>query len=351
MRKKIRTSQIMLTLLSVFLLMLSTIQYTYIYQTENVIRVRFEDDVISAVQLAEYYEQKREEPDIPDITLWNLKEQAEVSTEDCSRADRFALIEGYGDLGKVTPGRLVEGGYPVKSDTDGCALSEAGAKALFGSSGVVGKTLKFNGKEYIIRGIVKSEKRMLWIQNPAASGFPFAEMSYPDKAAASDAKDWLMQQGYGEPKVMLSGGDYSAFNFLFITLPVWVFCIHYYFNLKRTVRRFTNRYVGYGLALLWSAGLIVLIFAGIKYSFRFSLDYIPTRWSDFGFYSGLAAQLAESARSIAEFKRLPGDAELLMHSRYSAYCAWGSLAFMIGAVTRRGRKQAKLTRNSKNYES
>lgn len=340
LRKKIRTSQIMLTLLSVFLLVFSAIQYIYIYRTENVIRVRFEDDVISAVQLSEYYEQKKEEPDIPDITLWKLKEQAEVSTEDCSRVDGFALIEGYGDLGKVMPDRLVEGGYPVKSDTDGCALSEAGAKALFGSSDVVGKPLKFGGKEYIIRGIVKSGKRMLWIQNPAA-GFPFAEMSYPDRVAASDAKGWLMQQGYGEPKVMLSGGDYSAFNFLFITLPVWVFCIHYYFNLKRTVRRFTNRYVGYGLTFLWSAGLIVLIFAGIKYSFRFSLDYIPTRWSDFGFYSGLAAQLAESARSIAEYKRLPGDAELLMHSRYSAYCAWGSLALMIGAVTRRGRKQAK----------
>lgn len=351
MRKRIRASQIILFLLSFILLIFSAIQYIYIAHAEHEIRVRYEGEVLSAGRLDDYYVQrkdksqgkKEQEPNVPDITLWNLKEQISVTAEDLFSADGFILIEGYGNLEKIIPGRRFTGVYPAKSDTDGCAVSDTGAKALFGSSDVLGKKLNILGREYIIRGIVQNKKPMVWIQNPKAV-FPYAEMTFQRQTAASEAEEWLMQQGYREPEVMLAGCDYSAFNFLFITLPPWVFCIYLYLSMKTKIKRVSNKYAGYAVHFLWCAGLGILIFAGIRLSFRFSLDYIPTKWSDFSFYGEKTKELVKTAGSIAEFKPLPGDAELIRHSKISAYFAWGSLASMLWAVVRRMREKARLRR-------
>ena len=92
------------------------------------------------------------------------------------------------------------------------------------------------------------------------------------------------------------------------------------------------------LLAFWGIGLAALIFAGIRLSFRFSLDYIPKRWSDFSFYQGKAEQLVRSAQNIAGSKQLPGDVALIKHSRNSAYLAWGSLLFMGAYLYRRREK-------------
>lgn len=344
-RKKIRASQIVLFLVSFVLLIFSAVQYLWIAGAKREIRVRFRDEVLRAGALDDYYEQRKDEKDtnVPDITLWNLKEQVSVTAGDFFGADGFTLIEGYGNLEKIIPGRRLNGAYPPRSDTDGCALSDTGAKGLFGSSNVLGMKLNLLGREYIIRGIVEDKTPMLWIQNPQAV-FPYAEMTYQKQTAASVAEEWLMRQGYGEPEAMLAGCDYGAVNFLFITLPLWLFCIYLYLSLKTDIKKVRNSYLRYVLRFLWPVGLILLIFAGIRLSFRFSLDYIPARWSDFGFYGKKAAELANAAERIAGFKRLPGDAELIRHSKMSAYFAWGSLAFMLWAIGRRIREKARLRR-------
>lgn len=343
MRMKSKCPYKILFLLSIGFLVCAILQYIYIAKEENVIHARFLERQIKAAMLDDYYENyrankntnagKNKQPEnIPDVTLWNMKEQVLVSVKDLELMERFVILEGYGDLERILPGQRTKGVYPPKGDTEGCAVSDVGAKALFGSSDVLGKKVNVENREYVIRGIVKAKKPMLWLQNPEAEGFAYVEMRYQERPSAQMAKDWLNQQGFGVPEVMLAGCDYSAFLFLFLTLPVWVFGIYFYIELKRKIHLSDNGYLHIVLYIIWMVGLVVLLFAGVQYSFRFSLDYIPKKWSDFGFYGAKAAQLMESARSIAEIKVLPGDARLLRHSRNGAYFAWASLLCMGGAV-------------------
>lgn len=348
MRKKIRLPQMALFLTGIVLLVLSAIQYAYVAGTDHVVRARFEGGTVLAAQLDDYYEQrgkadrsgKKQNGAIPYVTLWNMKEGIEVAAEEYTAEERFSLIEGYGNLEQILPGQKLEGMYPPKSDTEGCAVSDAGARALFGSSRVLGKVLHVDGREYIIRGIIKDVRNMLWIQNKAAEGFPYMEMEYPDKTSASEAMEWLEQQGFGVPAVILPGCDYSAFNFLFLTLPLWLVVLWLYAAVRRRINVAEQKYVRAVLSAAWGIGLAVLIFAGIGYSFRFGLDYIPPKWSDFSFYGKKASALADMHTKLAQMKPLPGDAQLLNHSRHCAYLAWGSLFFTAWAIVsvRRNRR-------------
>lgn len=339
MTSKMKKIQTIIFLFSIGLLVLSAIQYSYIYASENVIHVRYEKNTVSAEQLDEYYEQYREEKtalkkkagDVPEVTLWNQQERLNVTAGEYFSETDFSLIEGYGNLEKILPGRRLDGMYPPKGDTQGCAVSDAGAAALFGSSDVVGKTLTVNQKDYVIRGVIKEKRNMLWIQNPEAERFSYLELVYQGRTAASAAESWLSRQGLPVPDAVLAGGDYSAFNFLFLTLPVWAFIIYGYVMLKRQIGMVQIVYFRKVLLVLWGIGLTALIFAGIRCSFRFSLDYIPKRWSDFSFYQMKAEELIQAAGGISELKLLPGDAELIKHSRNSAYLAWASLILMGGA--------------------
>ncbi len=340
MRKKIRQRQMALFLAGAVLLVLSAVQYAYIAKTEHVVRARFEGGTVRAAQVDEYYEQhgkaaqggRKQDGDIPYMTLWNMKDGIAVAAQGDVRQESFSLIEGYGNLEQILPGHRLEGMYPPKSDTEGCAVSDAGAKMLFGSSRVLGKKLHVDGREYIIRGIIEDGRNLLWIQNREAGGFPYVEMEYPDRTSASEAMEWLRQQEFGVPAVILPGGDYSAFNFLFLTLPLWLAALWLYAAVRRRIHDVEKKYVRGILAAAWGIGLAVLILAGVRYSFRFGLDYIPPKWSDFSFYSRKASELAGMHKNLAQMKPLPGDAQLLQHSRYSAYLAWGSLWFTAWAI-------------------
>ena len=126
MRKKIRLRQMVLFLSGVVLLVLSAVQYAYIAKTEHVVRARFEGGIVRAAQVDDYYEQhgkavqgsKKQDGDIPYVTLWDMKEGIAVAAEGYVRQESFSLIEGYGNLEQILPGQRLEGMYPSKSDTE-----------------------------------------------------------------------------------------------------------------------------------------------------------------------------------------------------------------------------------------
>lgn len=342
LKAKIKKLDMAILLLGTVFMLLSITQYSYVKQQENQMRVRFERPAMNAEQLDGYYRQQKEsQPDsirnsaknpaktagIPDVTLWNLLPgTASVRSEEGFQSNGFTMIEGYGNLERIMPGLLAEGVYPPKGDTDGCAMSEAGAQALFGSSNVIGMLVTAGGKEYRIRGIVECNDNVLWIQNPDADGFSNLEMYYSSKMPVSSAKEWLNQIGLGSPAAILPGCDYVSFNQFFMTLPLWVMFLYLFWGIRQQVRLASSKYRRILLTVLWCAALGGFVILGVQYSFRFSLDYIPKQWSDLSFYGNRAAALKKAAQNIAELKSFEGDTMLLESSRRCAYFAWAALA-------------------------
>ncbi len=350
MKAKIKKSDVVILLTGVLFMFLSIQQYSYVKQQENQIRVRFDRTAMNAEQLDSYYRQQKDmESDSrkntvesPDVTLWNrLPVPVSLESEEVFQADGFTMIEGYGDLGRIMPGRLVEGVYPPKGDIDGCAISTAGARAVFGSSDVIGMTVTAGEGEYRIRGIADSDDSLLWVQNPEAEGFSNIEMYYSMRMPVSSAEEWLAQRGLESPAAVLPGSVYVSFNRLFMLLPLWAVFLYLSGAARYKIRLIPQKYRRILFTSVWYVILAILVILGIKYSFRFSLDYIPKQWSDFSFYGDKVDELKKAARSIADLEPFEGDRILTGASSKCAYFAWAGLALAVIFCERRRKEWNK----------
>lgn len=342
--------RVMVILAGILLFLMAARQYTYLQNQGKQISIRGKGSLISAKDLDRYYEQARENANaeetdsskIPNVTLWNEKKDVEVSAGEYFTGSGYTLKEGYGDLEKLLPGHLKKGGYPEKNDTSGCAISNKGAITLFGSDQVIGKEITVLGKTYIIRGMIEWEEDCLWIQNPDAEGFQNIELVYSNRSPqTSDASRWMMQVGAGDSQAVITGSTYQAFGRLFLSLPVWVLWaalvrrVHYELWRKRQGNLRTV------LKILFAAAVIIGTVVGIRYSFSFGGDFIPSRWSDFAFFQEKWKMLKETAESIQNLPYYAGDAALLSHSRQSAWLAFGAAAAMAAGIFTGQKRESK----------
>lgn len=309
---------------------LSARQYSYIENRKNQISIRCEDALLTAKELEKYYEQQQSDEDAPDATLWNEKEDFNISAGEYFTGDGFTLAEGYGNLQKILPGHLLKGCYPGKEDTSGCAISRKGAVELFGNDKVIGKEITVEGKTYVIRGIVDWNEKYLWIQNPDARGFQNIELVYKDEnPQVSDARQWVYQMGGGDIAAVLAGSSYRAFGRLILSLPLWVLWILLFRNLLKYTRKIQKKYLHTAAYFLVLALFVLGTAAGLRYSICFGPDYIPSRWSDFAFYQGKWEAVKTAAGEIQRLRSLPGDQELLSCSRTSAWMSAASVGMLM----------------------
>lgn len=334
-----------MVLAGILLFLMAVRQYAYLQSRENQISVRGEGPLIGAKDLDSYYEQTREKTDssaIPNVTLWNEKKEVPVSSGEFFTGSGYTLEEGYGDLDRILPGHLKKGGYPGINDTAGCAISQKGAITLFGSDQVIGKEITVQGKTYIIRGIIEWEKECLWIQNPDAEGFQNIELVYSGRIPqTSEASKWLMQVGAGNAQAVITGSTYQAFGKLLLSLPIWVLWAAFVRRVHYELRRKKQGNLKTVMKILFAAAVMIGTAVGIRYSFSFGNDFIPSRWSDFAFFQNKWKVLKEAAQSIQSRPYYAGDAAILFHSRMNAWMALGAAAFMMAGTFTGPKKELK----------
>lgn len=311
------------------LFFLAVRQYFYIENRKNQISIRCENALLTANELEKYYEQQKSDKAVPEATLWNERKGISISAGEYFNGNGYTLAEGYGNLEKTLPGRLMTGTYPGKDDTSGCAISRKGAIELFGNEKVIGKEITVEGKKYIIRGVIDWNEKYLWIQNPDAQGFQNIELVYKEEnPQVSDARQWVSQVGGGSISAVLAGSSYRAFGRLILSLPLWVLWIVLIRNLFRLTRKIQRGYLNKTVYFIVLAVCILGTAAGIKYSISFGADYIPSRWSDFAFFQGKWESVKAAAKEIQSLRPLPGDQDLLSYSRMAAWMSAISAGLM-----------------------
>lgn len=323
---------------------LALMQYSYIEGRMFQISVRCENALLTAQVLDNYYEQQQElnsgkvmKKTVPDVTLWNEIKGVSVNADEYFSGNGYTLAEGYGNLQRILPGHLIRGDYPGKNDTSGCAVSQKGAIELYGNDQVIGKELTLSGKTYIIRGIIDWDEKYLWVQNPDAKGFRNVELVYRNEIPqVSETRQWVAQMGGGAILAVLAGSSCRAYVRLFITFPLWVLWIVFLGNLFRAVKRIRKRYLKNAVYfIVITAGLFITA-VGLKYSICFGTDYIPTRWSDFAFFQNKWESVKIAAKEIQRLPALPGDQELLAHSKSAVWLSAASAGIMIISFGTRG---------------
>lgn len=329
--------------------------------------------------IEQYYERQASMADVSVIpgvvTAWaEYRNQQVYATE--WKAD--AAVDLYyinGNVMDVIDLTLIAGGFPVSSDKTGISIDTKTAVNLFGSSTPVGLDITLGGQRYTVRGIFEYPKgistfgtdtgRGLAILSnppvsPAGAGdsnsremirVQGVEIMFPAGLSPDEAKSYAMQLS-GE---MGLGGaayikDYSASDKILgqlAQLPGWVMMavtilmLMYtaYSQLRMMLRigwkRFRSRSISGRIALntmlrgiLWGSVALLASFCVyliVKPDFSLPPSYIPTQWSDVGFWPDLIKKMLvdQAERNALPVARPDAVISTLTH--------WGS-AFIVASL-------------------
>lgn len=216
-----------------------------------------------------------EEQDVPkSFAAWNQKNEVTVQNKDLYRQHTVSAVGVFGRSDLLIPGSS----WLDESDREGCLIDEKTARELFGSTGVAGQVISVGEKEKTIRGILYGVSDTVLYEADETETFTNLTV-YMEAGATVDQirQDFMMRHG-------LEGR--------FVRMDI-----------LKTVA---------DLARL---------------TFSIPPDLIPTKWSDFGFWSETFEKEKESVLLLMLTEKQK-PMELYMKELYPAV-AYGLLAIWL----------------------
>lgn len=209
-------------------------------------------------------------------------------------ADTRSEAGGIGDVPVVLyggepayakPVTFIAGAYPGELSSTNCIISELLAWQLWGSLDTLGKTVEFDGKEKIVAGIYKSSRaEAAYSSENSNEIWQNVEVYGPDGTITrEDLTDYITAAGLGQPSAIIDGKGIIGLLSAALWLPPVILAgagVLFLLRILKAERLWLRNAVIFTGLLLLAAFLPRLL--GLLPPWL-----IPTKWSDFSFWTGL----------------------------------------------------------------
>ena len=237
-------------------------------------------------------------------------------------------VSVYGDMRQVAPMRFLSGGIPADGDTNACLLDADSAMALFHSVDPIGATVTIGKQSYVVRGVVEVYEPMLVTRDSKAefTNFEFTAQNLDEAKQAVET--YLMTAGVMDGQIILLSGMLARVLQGALWLPpcLLVFVCGMRVLLRSRCRGETPKkricFIILGLAAVSSAVIVA------SSSVYIPQAWLPTKWSDFGFWGRLVEGWRENFIAYSLMIQLPKDVVLFQSLRRGAHEAL--LTFLFG---------------------
>lgn len=295
------------------------------------VSLRYEEPALSVNQLETLLHSQE---DLPQLLPWASYPDSLVEAEDAAGRTAFAeamALYGSGEL--LFPDRLLAGSLPARGDVAGCALDAQTANQLWGSSQVVGKTVRLNGRSYVVRGVLATGQAVFLFQEPPGDDAVFTGLTLrfpgnPDGVQAAQAL--LSRAGLPAPDELLDFTTVGRLAELLAALPVWLFALLCLARLVRAVFALRPAPLLCAATALGAAATGALAILLLAPALCWPADLIPNRWSDFAFWSSRFSSLAENLRAVLtaawqpwQYQSLCGLGAGILLAGVTLLCGWG----------------------------
>lgn len=282
----------------------------------SLVSVRFTEEGITQKKLNEALISDREKKEgrNTEVTAWKRIASAEINNADLRRTRKVSVIMTGGNMAQTIPMALLRGNYVYQGDKKGCVIDEATAYSLYGTEHAVSNVVTYNKKNYVIRGIVKTEAPVFLIQGEN-EGILYnnLEFSYMDKERGEAlTREFLLLNGSGD-YVLIDGYFFGHLIHSLLTLPVWIFLLlagyrifMYYWGIKGSYTKKTKLLYG-SLLVLTMAGYGLLLYQFTGNPLYFPEKLIPTKWSDFDYWLKQSQILHDQVQQIRYLTPNPRD--------------------------------------------
>ncbi|MEG2135688.1 MAG: ABC transporter permease [Clostridia bacterium] len=236
---------------------------------------------------------------------------------------RVLVAQATGDLRLLAGDALIDGHVPL--DEGACALSSAAARTLFGDENVLGREVILDGKALVVHGVYRAGQGDVLTRG--AGKFDRLRVAVPGLERdmwLDEATAFSERCGAGAPDERLDFALVGQLARAVAGVPGWLLAFLLIYAAWRAVKRARSR------PRLVCGAALALGFAGLGGMLRQVLiprALLPTRWSDFAFWSDVAEKLGArvrdtfAARHYALDARCAQNAAWVMGLAICAVCA------------------------------
>lgn len=296
-------------------------------QLSDLAELRYDKPEITINQLEKMLETEEEskEKTIDTMVAWQQTKGNELQNQVLQTSTKADVLEVYGNIRSLIPMNKLVGESLGVGDQEGIIISEPVAYELWGSMDVIGKTVVWNEKDYIVRGVLEEKSKLVITQ---AAGE--AEEAYFSALRIQfvDGENILQQtehfrNKYGLPQATII--DLSLMGIVLsqlALLPGWVigfWMIGKFYKLvyksckegkdgkeEREDKGYKNKIVCIVLGIL-VLGITWVMLDVMQFSIEIPSHLIPNKWSDFEFWTRAWTQLEESQRAVSSLPTLVPD--------------------------------------------
>lgn len=275
--------RIMLVLLMVVSYLLCIVSYKNLRGVQDTVTILCSTDTIKNMDGNTYENilEQEAQRDVPtDFAMWQESDGGNVKAENSGRSAEVTVMRVRGKMSVL----FGEFAPLTQEDMQGCCLDEQTALALFGSMNVIGNQLNYENKTYIVRGVLRDYGGLI-VLRPGTKELTdrITIKITADTSSTAQSREFMSQYGIAGHvlnHVMLKEVVQLFPLLLPLCIGIWLL-VSIRSNLKRDVHCRSDRYLCYGILVLT---LVVLIATLVRF-LQIPKDMIPTRWSDFQFWS------------------------------------------------------------------
>lgn len=190
--------------------------------------------------------------------------------------------------------------YFDEKDLSGCIIDEKIADGLFGSINVIGKKIVHLGREYVIRSVIQENRGVFIVRGVDDEQEIFDKINILNKGSAKiEELNSKLHTAYGVNGNII---DYQlmvdiAHMFYWVTFALFTVLIWQCCSFARCDKGGYTYYTRYIVRIT----ILFIVVVIVLYRFPVSENFIPTKWSDFDFWSKL---FAEKQVSLLSFIRI-----------------------------------------------
>ncbi|HIX59749.1 MAG TPA: ABC transporter permease [Candidatus Blautia gallistercoris] len=265
------------------------------------------------------------------VVFWNTQGEQQVSNPALERSTGAELSVLRGDPGIYLPGLYGLSG-------DGCILDETTARELFGSRFVVGNEITVNGADYRIEQVLDEGDSMILYRGVGEElTFSMVNLQIPEGESVSRTVNnfltrYQLTGSILDNTILFAVGKAGLLLWPFLMAGQMLRILAGEYQSSRGNEKRRILWAG----ILLAAGLLFL--AGVSSQISLSLDMIPSRWSDFGFWTSRLQEKMEGLSLFIRSAKSPGQVRQLSALARSFVCSVLSCVCYLTAVRSKRRR-------------
>lgn len=267
---------------------------------DNSVSVRWESGTgVSPEQMSQVLErQKKAGGELPSFVLWMSHYEQILYGDFYPNPVNGEVFEYYGDISRLQLCRFQYGYWP--GDEKGCVIDEGTAHALWGSSDVLGQTIKWNEKTWYVCGVVEGMDGLAFFPAEETEEMMFQGLwlNLSEEQGGTYAAEQMLQKYQLPVGEMTDLGLYVWLSKILAALPSFLLWAWALMCIARRLWKLRHTW----LLFLMSVPLMFAGIAAISWTVGFPWNvparFLPTRWSDGSFWSSLCTQVRDGILAI-----------------------------------------------------